>query len=249
MKMPSRFALLLLGLIALSPAFAEDDCKEITSSTQADHCAELAMKNADSQLNTRYHELMARLETQYKRDPQLGAAYAVKVKEAQRAWVKLRDTNCAVEAFEIEADKPAYATAVNNCITRMSQERSVELDRIAPPATACPSTDFADFLTSFSERADVQKAFVQRPLQLVTTAAGDPEPEMNKSTLSDDQIKFPLIPDRARREADGLTLTVNEQQGNTATALLQKPDTDYVFEYLFVRGQCWVLREVMDYSL
>ncbi|CAH0147356.1 hypothetical protein ABH908_006204 [Pseudomonas frederiksbergensis] len=114
---------------------------------------------------------------------------------------------------------------------------------------SCPSTDFLTFLSAFSERADVQKAFVQQPLKMLTTVAGDPEPEMEKRSVSGDQIKFPIIPDRVKREADGLTLTVKEERGNNATAILQKPDTDYVFEYQFVRGQCWRLAEVSDFSL
>lgn len=116
-------------------------------------------------------------------------------------------------------------------------------------SVTCPSIEFSTFLTAFSERADVQKAFVQQPLQLVTTVAGDPEPELQKSSVSGDQIKFPIIPDRVKREAQGLTLSVKQEQGNQATAILQKPDTDYVFEYRFVRGQCWRLEEVADYSL
>lgn len=114
---------------------------------------------------------------------------------------------------------------------------------------ACPSTDFSAFLSAFSERADVQKAFVQQPLRMATTVAGDPEPEMEKRSLSGDQLKFPVIPDQAKREAQGLTWTVKEQRGDKAIAILQKPDTDYVFEYRFVRGQCWRLEEVADYSL
>ncbi|WP_242487230.1 hypothetical protein [Pseudomonas sp. TH15] len=114
---------------------------------------------------------------------------------------------------------------------------------------ACPSPEFSVFLAAFSERADVQKAFVLQPLQMVTTVAGDPEPEMQKRSLSGDELKFPIIPDLAKREGQGLTLTVKEERGNKATAILQKPDTDYVFEYRFERGQCWQLKEVMDYSL
>lgn len=114
---------------------------------------------------------------------------------------------------------------------------------------ACPSTDFSAFVSAFSERADVQKAFVQQPLKMVTTVAGDPEPEMEKRSLSGDQLKFPVIPDQATREAQGLTLTVKEARDKKAIAILQKPDTDYVFEYRFVRGQCWRLEEVADYSL
>ena len=114
---------------------------------------------------------------------------------------------------------------------------------------ACPSTDFSAFLSAFSERADVQKAFVQQPLKMGTTVAGDPAPEMGKRSVSGDQLKCPVIPDQATREAQGLTLTVKEARDKKAIAILQKPDTDYVFEYRFVRGQCWRLEEVADYSL
>ncbi|PIF50198.1 hypothetical protein CLU80_2560 [Pseudomonas sp. 29] len=113
----------------------------------------------------------------------------------------------------------------------------------------CPSTDFSAFLSAFSERADVQKAFVQQPLKMATTVAGDPEPEMEKRSLSGDQLKFPIMPDQATRDTQGLTLTVKEALDKKAIAILQKPDTDYVFEYRFVRGQCWRLEEVADYSL
>lgn len=116
-------------------------------------------------------------------------------------------------------------------------------------SVACPSPNFSTFLSAFSERSDVQRSFVQQPLKMVTTVAGDPEPEMQKSSLSGDQLKFPIIPDVAKREAQGLTLTIKEEQGDHAVAILQKPDTDNVFEYRFVRGQCWQLEEVMDYSL
>jgi len=101
----------VLGAFALLPvssAFAQDDCSEITSNLQVVPCSEAAKKTADNQLNTSYHQLMARLESQYLADPKLGEEYSATVKESQRAWIKLRDTNCAVEAFEIEAGKPAY---------------------------------------------------------------------------------------------------------------------------------------------
>lgn len=252
----NRFLTLSFGLLCTSIALADGDCTVVSSSAQVDQCAEVAKTNADTQLNARYHELMERLEAHYQRDSAMGAEHVAKVKEAQRAWVKLRDANCVVEAFEIDADTPAHRTVVNKCIERMSLERAVELDRIAPFSAAdravdaiCPANEFPAFLTAFSERLEVQRAYVKQPLQLVTTVPGDPEPGLEKRSVSDDQIKFPLIPGREKRDAEGLTLTVKEVQGNSATAILQKPDTDYVFEYRFVRGACWVLEEVLDFSL
>jgi uncharacterized protein YecT (DUF1311 family) len=252
-------ALTFQAALPVSTAFAQDECNEIMTSLQIDKCSEASKAGADSQLNTSYHELLARLETQYQANPELGATYAVKVKESQRAWIKLRDANCHLEAFELEPGKPAYVTTVNSCITGMSRERSVYLDKIAPDISAgpaaqtadvvCPSSDFNTFLASFSESAAIQKVFVQRPLTFVVTVNAEPEPRQEKRSLKDDQIKFPLVPERAKREAEGLMLTVKEQRGDKATAILQKPDTDYVVEYRFVRGQCWMLTEVSDFAL
>lgn len=81
-----------------------------------------------------------------------------------------------------------------------NRQQPIKTDDDTANAT-CPSTDFSEFLTAFSERADVQKTFVQQPLKMVTTVAGDPEPEMEKRSLSGDQLKFPIIPDQAKREA------------------------------------------------
>ncbi|TVT86353.1 hypothetical protein [Pseudomonas sp. H3(2019)] len=121
--------------------------------------------------------------------------------------------------------------------------------RTATAEVACPSTDFNAFLTSFSESPAVQKAFTQRPLQFVATVDAEPEPRQEKRALGGEQIKFPLLPDRAYREAEGLALSVKELSGDHATAILNKPDTDYLVEYRFVRGQCWMLSEVSDFAI
>ena len=154
-------ALTCQAVLPVSIALAQDECTEITTSQQIDKCSEVSKVAADSQLNTSYHQLMARLETQYRAEPDAGAAYTAKVKEAQRAWIKLRDANCPLEAFEIKPGTSAYVTTVNNCIARMSRERSVFLDKIAPDIVSgsavgsgsdisCPSQDFAQFLPVFS---------------------------------------------------------------------------------------------------
>jgi len=266
LKMFSHCALLLLGLMPISNALAGDDCKEITVSAQVDQCAEIARKAADVKLNAAYKRLLARFESQQYANLEQGKVFMAMARDSQRAWIKLRDTNCPLEATDIEPGAAAHVTTINNCIARMSQERSDYLDSIVRdisggsaqgesvsaaqvPDVACPSINFDAFLASFAQYAVVQKAFVQRPLQFVTMIAGDPEPTSEKRALSDAQIKFPLMPDRVKREIEGLALTVKEQQGDSATVILHKPDTDYVIEYRFVREQCWMLSEVSDFAL
>lgn len=82
----NRFVLTLLAvLLPASAAYAQDDCRNVTSSLEMVPCSEAAKKAADAQLNVSYKQLMSRLKSDYRADPALGAEYAAKVKESQRA--------------------------------------------------------------------------------------------------------------------------------------------------------------------
>ncbi|MBI6852017.1 DUF1311 domain-containing protein [Pseudomonas cichorii] len=121
---------LMLVLLGLPPAKAE--CIENTVSQEVDVCAKSARDSADARLNSSYRNLLIRIKDQYQSDGKRGGDFATKLKESQRAWLKLRDSNCVLEAFEVEAGKPAYMTTVNNCVAKMSLERSGYLDRLLP---------------------------------------------------------------------------------------------------------------------
>jgi len=75
-------ALTCQAVLPVSIALAQDECTGITTSQQVDKCSDVSKVAADSQLNTSYHQLMARLETQFRTEPDIGAAYTSKVKEA-----------------------------------------------------------------------------------------------------------------------------------------------------------------------
>ncbi|RON92904.1 lysozyme inhibitor LprI family protein [Pseudomonas fluorescens] len=81
---PLVFTLLVALLLPVSAVYAEGDCSHDTSSLEMVPCSEAAKKAADTQLNLSYKQLMARLESDYRADPALGAEYAAKVKESQR---------------------------------------------------------------------------------------------------------------------------------------------------------------------
>ncbi|WP_050550359.1 lysozyme inhibitor LprI family protein [Pseudomonas sp. GM60] len=119
-------------LIPLSVAATQSDCANISTSQQVDVCAKQAKESADANLNVSYQRLIKRVGSQYQVDATLRDEFMKKLKESQRAWLKLRDTNCALEAFEIEVGQPAYVTTVNNCVARMSLDRSVYLDKTLP---------------------------------------------------------------------------------------------------------------------
>ncbi len=126
----ARFIALSFGCLFASCAMAEDDCKEITVSAQVDRCVEAARKEADTQLNASYKKLLGRFEAQQRRDPEQGKVLVAMARESQRAWIKLRDTTCPLEATEIEPGVAAHVTTINNCMARLSLERAAYLDTI-----------------------------------------------------------------------------------------------------------------------
>lgn len=125
-----RFIALPLGMLCGSIAHAEDDCKVISVSWQVDVCVKADREKADAKLNASYKKLMARFESQQKRDPEQGKAFMAIARESQRAWIKLRDTTCPLEATDIDPDAVMHSTSINSCVARMSLERAVYLDGI-----------------------------------------------------------------------------------------------------------------------
>lgn len=109
-----------------------NDCSVVASTLEFNLCIKQAKESADSKLNLSYKQLMARVKAQYQRAPDLGAKFLAKLKSSQLAWLKLRDTNCAIEAFEYDEAMPAYEVTVNICVTKMSLERSNYLDSTFP---------------------------------------------------------------------------------------------------------------------
>jgi uncharacterized protein YecT (DUF1311 family) len=122
----------MIAFLPASITLAQDNCKVITSSAQVDQCAEIARKTADVSLNDSYKRLLARFEHQQKHDLEQGKAFKDMAKDAQRAWIKLRDNTCPLEATNIEPGLAAHTTTINNCIARMSVERAAYLDGIVP---------------------------------------------------------------------------------------------------------------------
>jgi uncharacterized protein YecT (DUF1311 family) len=253
-------ALTCQAVLPVSIAFAQDECTGITTNQQVDKCSDVSKVAADSQLNTSYHQLMARLETQYRIEPDIGAAYTAKVKEAQRAWIKLRDANCPLEAFEIKPGTSAYTTTVNNCIARMSRERSVFLDNVAPDIVSgsavgqgtdvsCPSQNFAQFLSTFSANAESQRRLTALAVKmLVLEQTEDPgrfEPSITAETGSG--LMFPLMAAVGKGKTEGVTIeTVDDTHMNVVD---KRAGNSNIKIFNFSKTSCWALVGIEDWSL
>lgn len=121
-----------LSFCCRTVVYAEQDpCSNIVTSQQVFDCSVEKIKNADIRLNKAYKNLKGRVSLAYKADPKLGGVYIEKIRNAQRAWLHLRDLTCPLEAFEIEPGTQAYHSVVNNCFARMEDDRSTYLDHLA----------------------------------------------------------------------------------------------------------------------
>src|SRR3990167_55940 len=109
----------------------KNPCDSVEHSQQILECSIQNKTKADNKLNEEYRTLTKRINSQYQANKTLGTEYISTKKNSQRAWIKLRDTNCALEAFEIETGSQAHTTTINQCIARMSSERTQYLKGIA----------------------------------------------------------------------------------------------------------------------
>ncbi|KAF1072838.1 MAG: hypothetical protein GAK45_00053 [Pseudomonas citronellolis] len=124
-----RASLFALALLALPAAQADDEdpCQVQGVSQAVDECAALQRKAADSQLNQQYQAVLHQIGSTYSNDPKLSTSFKDQLRTAQKAWVQLRDADCKVEAFEVEEGTAAHTTIVNNCVTRLTQQRTAWL--------------------------------------------------------------------------------------------------------------------------
>lgn len=131
MKKIYPFLLLLTTHLASSDT-SGNPCEKIESSQQIAQCAKYKKHQSDKTLNLSYKATLERIRHQYEKTPSLADQYISLLRGAQREWIKLRDADCKLEAFEIEETAEAYQTTIDNCTSRMSDDRANYLNSIAP---------------------------------------------------------------------------------------------------------------------
>lgn len=116
---------------------------------------------------------------------------------------------------------------------------------------SCPATQFTQFAQAFADNEQVQRSFVNTPLvSHYMDVDAQPEPKVVSRKLALAEIKFPLLPAKAEREARKLKLKIDADAENEAWLIMEQPDTDYQMRYQFVRkNDCWTLMKMDDASL
>jgi uncharacterized protein YecT (DUF1311 family) len=129
-----RTIFLALALIASGVQAAEESdtnpCDAVENDVQTLECSAYSRTTAEDLLKDNYQGLTERMQTAYGKNPTQLADISAKLKAAQQQWLKTRDADCAVEAFPATAGSKAFTIAQNDCVARMSDERSEFLESI-----------------------------------------------------------------------------------------------------------------------
>ncbi|MBP6749155.1 MAG: hypothetical protein KA144_05915 [Xanthomonadaceae bacterium] len=117
----------------------------------------------------------------------------------------------------------------------------------AQASVACPSQQLGAFVAAFAEDPALQNAFTA---PMVDTAFVDmnaqPEPAESVEALPRERLHFPVMPNRAQQQKEGLQYREISNEGGRAVVALEVPDTDAQLLYTFRRDACWTLVKIVD---
>ncbi|MGJ7516812.1 lysozyme inhibitor LprI family protein [Pseudomonas baetica] len=126
--------ILALVLIATGVNAAEeaDDnpCDKVENDIQTLECSAFSKTTAEDLLSENFKSLNERMQSLYGKNPSQLADITAKIKASQQQWQKTRDADCAVEAFPATTGSKAFTIAQNDCVARISDERSEFLESI-----------------------------------------------------------------------------------------------------------------------
>ncbi len=125
---------LALALIATGVQAAEESdinpCDAVENDVQTLECSAYSRSAAENLLGENYLSLGERMQSLYGDNPTQLSDITAKLKTAQQQWLKTRDADCAVEVFPATSGSKAFTIAQNDCVARMSDERSEFLELI-----------------------------------------------------------------------------------------------------------------------
>ncbi|MGF6173936.1 lysozyme inhibitor LprI family protein [Ensifer sp. 4252] len=114
MRFPALMFATLVGLTGLTQAARADDCANASDQATLNECADKALKASDTELNTLYKQIEARLKDDQDKTKLLVSA--------QKAWIAFRDTECDFSAAGV-AGGSVYPMIVLQCRDGLTQNR------------------------------------------------------------------------------------------------------------------------------
>lgn len=122
-------AMLVVGSTALATSlkFDVDQCLDnAQSNVEMKECVYEEYRLQDLKLNSVYKRLMAKLKADKSEE---GAEIVRRVTAAQKAWITVRDTTCAVEGIDM-LNGTGEGLIVGGCMGRITRERVAYLSEL-----------------------------------------------------------------------------------------------------------------------
>ncbi|WP_165461155.1 lysozyme inhibitor LprI family protein [Atlantibacter sp.] len=113
-----RVGLTVIALLMSSAALAQD-CEKAQTQLELNECAASEYKKADSELNAAYKKVFT-LASKQQHDI---------LKNAQNAWIKLRDADCDFIASGVEGGS-IQPMIYSQCLTDKTRERTAYLESL-----------------------------------------------------------------------------------------------------------------------
>ncbi len=110
--------------------FSPESC-EIRDNQIENHCLKSKAIEADKLLNQSYAELHKNIAERLIDNPVLISVLQEQIKKSQRAWIKLRDENCAIETFIFLPGEQIFNAVKNACLTRETIDRTLYLNNLS----------------------------------------------------------------------------------------------------------------------
>lgn len=135
---------------------------------------------------------------------------------------------------------------------------SMLLTLLAPLGAAAqcasgPDEPFGEFVGVFAHDKVFAMSRTHYPLPMRRYPNGDDDTAQGNTSVDTrlrqgDDAQAPPLASYAR--ANGLQLRVASSDATQATLRMEKPDTDWLLTYHFIRdGRCWFLARIEDHSL
>lgn len=95
-------------------------------------CLNAELKKFDAQLNTAYQNLLSRYEKNSVQSSSTAETQHIHLKNAQRAWIKMRDASCDFETYESRTGS-GFGTIHTACLLKQTQQRVEYLNGFIQP--------------------------------------------------------------------------------------------------------------------
>lgn len=114
----------------------------------------------------------------------------------------------------------------------------------------CPSQDFSQFISSFVNDVNVQRAFTKFPLKKI----GFKSDAMSVSSvtsyeLSEASARFPLIPSYSEIRLSKSNMRIDHSSRRSARAVVYNDEPSNIISYEFAKTSCWNLVSIEDRSI